>query len=296
MKLWHIVLAVFMAILWGFGFVTSKYAADNMPPLFFLALRFVAVSLILIWFVKIPYGYFKPVLLFAVTMGVGHFGLFYIALQLGVEASTAAIIWQTQIPITVFLAAVILNDRPGFLAIFGIAISFGGVFLLVGEPRHLGNISALGIMLASSAMWAIANIQAKKLTDIEPLTLNAWMSVFSAIVLLVCSIFIESNQLKMYLVADWRLQGSLIYQVVGSTILAYWIWYFLLRRYPVSQITGFMLLVPFFGFLSGIFALGDIISWTTALGGIITLIGVAMIILPKQFRSKRMVASGEKHK
>lgn len=294
MTFWHILLAITMAVLWGFGFVTSKYAADNMSPLFFLALRFIAVSLILVWFVKIPYGHFKPVILFAVSMGVGHFGLFYIALQLGVEASTAAIIWQTQIPITVFLAAVILNDRPGYLAILGIVISFGGVFLLAGEPRHLGNISALGIMLASSAMWAIANIQAKKLTDVEPLALNAWMSVFSAVVLLVCSIFIESNQLESYLVGDWRLHGSLVYQVVGSTILAYWIWYFLLKRYPVSQITGFMLLVPFFGFLSGIFALGDVLTWTTALGGIITLIGVAMIVLPKQIRLKKIFTRQEK--
>ena len=63
MKFWHIFLAVAMAILWGFGFVTSKYAADNMAPLFFLALRFIAVSLILIWFVKIPYGHFKSVIL-----------------------------------------------------------------------------------------------------------------------------------------------------------------------------------------------------------------------------------------
>ena len=294
MTFWHILLEITMAVLWGIGFVTSIYAADNMSPLFFLALRFTAVSLVLVWFVKIPYGHFKPVVLFAVSMGVGHFGLFYIALQLGVEASTAAIIWQTQIPITVFLAAVILNDRPGYLAILGIAISFGGVFLLAGEPRHLGNISALGIMLASSAMWAIANIQAKKLTDVEPLALNAWMSVFSAVVLLVCSIFIESNQLESYLVGDWRLHGSLVYQVVGSTILAYWIWYFLLKRYPVSQITGFMLLVPFFGFLSGIFALGDVLTWTTALGGIITLIGVAMIVLPKQIRLKKIFTRQEK--
>ena len=90
--------------------------------------------------------------------------------------------------------------------------------------------------------------------------------------LLICSLILESDQLVRYWVADWRLHGSLAYQVVASTVMAYWIWYFLLRRYPVSQITGFMLLVPFFGVLSGIFALG----------GAVTLSGVSMIIFAKR--------------
>ena len=137
-------------------------------------------------------------------------------------------------------------------------------------------------MLVSCVMWAVANIQAKKLSDVEPLALNAWMSVFSAIMLLICSLILESGQLERYLVADWRLHGSLFYQVVGSTVLAYWIWYFLLRQHPLSRITGFMLLVPFFGVLSGIFALDEPMTWPTVLGGAITLVGVSLIVLSKR--------------
>lgn len=269
-------------MLWGFGFVTSKYAAVHMSPLFFLALRFIAVSVILVWFVRVPRGRFKAVILFAVSMGAGHFGLFYIALDMGVEASTAAIIWQTQVPLTVLLAALLLNDRPGWIGVLGIVVAFGGVLVLVGEPRHFDNLLAIGLALISCIMWAVANIQAKKLSDVEPLALNAWMSVFSAIILLICSLIFESGQLTRYWVLDWRLHGSLAYQVIGSTVLAYWMWYFLLRRYPVSRITGFMLLVPFFGVVSGIFALGEPITWPTALGGVVTLIGVTMIVLAKR--------------
>lgn len=282
MKPWHILLAVSMAMLWGFGFVTSKYAADHVPPLFFLALRFIAVSLLLVWFVRLPRGRFMTVMLFALSMGAGHFGLFYIALDLGVEASTAAIIWQTQVPMTVLLAALFLNDRPGWVGVLGIVISFSGVFFLVGEPRHFDNLFAIGLALMSSVMWAMANIQAKKLTDVAPLALNAWMSVFSAVMLLICSLLFEQDQITRYWVADWRLHGSLTYQVVASTVIAYWVWYFLLRRYPVSQITGFMLLVPFFGVLSGIFVLSEPITWTTALGGIVTLTGASLIIFTKR--------------
>jgi O-acetylserine/cysteine efflux transporter len=201
---------------------------------------------------------------------------------MGVEASTAAIIWQTQVPMTVVLAALLLGDRPGWIGFFGIVIAFSGVLVLVGEPRHFDNALAIGLMLASCVMWAIANIQAKKLTNVEPLALNAWMSVCSAVMLLICSLILERGQLESFLVADWRLHGSLLYQVVPSTVIAYWIWYFLLSRHPVSRVSGFMLLVPFFGVLAGIFALGEPMTWPTALGGVVTLIGVSMIVLSRR--------------
>jgi len=38
------------------------------------------------------------------------------------------------------------------------------------------------------------------------------------------------------------------------------------------------LLVPFFGVLSGIFALGEPMTWPTALGGVVTLVGVTLIV------------------
>lgn len=286
MKPLHIALALATALLWGFGFVTSKYGADNMPPLFFLALRFILVVLVLIWFVRVPRGRMLSVMIFALTMGAGHFGLFYVGLSLGVEASTAAIIWLTQVPMTVLLAAIFLKDRPGWLAVLGIAIAFVGVIGLVGEPRHMGNIWAICLSVASSVAWAVANIHVKHLTDLEPLALNAWMSVFSAIFMVILSLALETGQFDALMVPDWRLHGSLIYQVVGSTLMAYWAWYYLLRRYAVSKISGYMLLVPFFGVIGGIATLGEPLTIQTAIGGAATLLGVALIVLPRRETEK----------
>ena len=163
----HIAIALGTALLWGFGFVTSKYGADHMPPLFFLALRFTLMALMLLWFVRPPSGRWLAVSLFALTMGAGHFGLFYVALNIGVEASTAAIIWLTQVPLSALLAGLVLRERPGWLALLGIAIAFGGAVLLVGEPRHTGNAVGIALMFGSSIAWAVANVQVKRLTDIS---------------------------------------------------------------------------------------------------------------------------------
>ncbi len=274
----HIPIATGTALLWGFGFVTSKYGADHMPPLFFLAMRFLLMSVMLLWFVRWPSGRAGAVALFACTMGAGHFGLFYIALNLGVEASTAAIIWMAQVPLSVLMAWLFLRERPGWAAAVGIAIAFGGIVLLVGEPRHSSNALGIGLMLGSSILWAVANVQAKRLADIPPLALNAWMSVFAALMLFPLSFGLEEGQIASLLQPDWRLHGSLLYQVVGSTLLAYGAWYYLLARNRIATVAGFMLLVPLFGVLFGVLTLGESLTWHTLGGGAVTLLGVALIL------------------
>ena len=277
----HIAIALGTALLWGFGFVTSKYGADHMPPLFFLALRFTLMALMLLWFVRPPAGRWLAVSLFALTMGAGHFGLFYVALNIGVEASTAAIIWLTQVPLSALLAGIFLRERPGWLALLGIAIAFGGAVLLVGEPRHTGNAMGIALMFGSSIAWAIANVQVKRLTDISPLALNGWMSAISALLLFPLSFALEQGQIASLLQPDWRLHGSLVYQVVGSTLLAYWAWYYLLAHNKVATVAGFMLLVPVVGVIFGVFLLGDPITWQTLVGGAIIVSGVALIVLKR---------------
>ena len=277
----HIAIALGTALLWGFGFVTSKYGADHMPPLFFLALRFTLMALMLLWFVRPPAGRWLAVSLFALTMGAGHFGLFYVALNIGVEASTAAIIWLTQVPLSALLAGIFLRERPGWMALLGIAIAFGGAVLLVGEPRHTGNAVGIALMFGSSIAWAVANVQVKRLTDISPLALNGWMSAISALLLFPLSFALEEGQIASLLQPDWRLHGSLVYQVVGSTLLAYWAWYYLLAHNKVATVAGFMLLVPVVGVIFGVFILGDPITWQTLVGGAIIVSGVALIVLKR---------------
>ena len=154
--------------------------------------------------------------------------------------------------------------------------------VLVGQPRHTGNAAGIGLMFGSSIAWAFANVQVKRLTDISPLALNAWMSALSALLLFPLSLALEEGQIASLLQPDWRLHGSLIYQVVGSTLLAYWAWYYLLAHNKVATVAGFMLLVPITGVIFGVLILDEPLTWQTVLGGLVTLSGVALIVLWRQ--------------
>src|ERR671922_241701 len=77
----QIVCAVAVPFLWGYQFVAIKVGVLEFPPLFFLALRFLAIALLLIPFVKRPTRQqFGPVTAISVFLGGMSFGLFYVGL------------------------------------------------------------------------------------------------------------------------------------------------------------------------------------------------------------------------
>ncbi len=83
----QIVCAVAVPLLWGYQFVAIKVGVLEFPPLFFLALRFLAIALLLVPFVKRPTRrQVAPVAAISVFLGGLNFGLFYVGLGLVREA------------------------------------------------------------------------------------------------------------------------------------------------------------------------------------------------------------------
>src|SRR5579863_1032481 len=138
----QIVFAVAVPLLWGYQFVAIKVGVTEFPPLFFLALRFLAIALLLVPFVERPTRQqFGPVAAISIFLGGLNFGLFYVGLGLG-SGSMSAVAYQLAPPFTVLLAwpllavfalissVLFLGDRMtpklivgGLLAISGVAIT-----------------------------------------------------------------------------------------------------------------------------------------------------------------------------
>src|SRR5438445_10064140 len=80
----QIVCAVAVPLLWGYQFVAIKVGVTEFPPLFFLALRFLAIALLLIPFVIRPRRQqFGPIAVISIFIGGLNFVLVYVGLRLG---------------------------------------------------------------------------------------------------------------------------------------------------------------------------------------------------------------------
>src|SRR4030088_3053280 len=109
----QIVCAVAVPLLWGYQFVAIKVGVMEFPPLFFLALRFLAIALLLIPFVKnSTRQQFGPIAAISIFLGGLNFGLFYVGLGLG-SGSMSAVAYHLPPPIPSRAPGRGLADSPG---------------------------------------------------------------------------------------------------------------------------------------------------------------------------------------
>jgi O-acetylserine/cysteine efflux transporter len=279
-----------VTVVWGFNFAVVKAGLSVMPPIAFVALRFAVVGLMLLPWMRWPQRRFFDLVLLSVILGVVHFSLMFTGMH-GLDVATASIAIQLQVPFAAILAAIFFKETLHWRRLTGMAIAFAGVVLIAGEPRLSGNLLPLFLVIAAACTWASAAIQIKRIGDeVDVLALNGWMALLAAPQLALLSWAVEDGQLTAIAAADWRLWLSVAFQALLVTIFGYSVWYRLMRRFSVNQVMPFTLLVPLFGVLSGVIFFRDQLTLLMLIGGLCTIVGVAIIII----RRPRVIAPSTK--
>lgn len=279
MKTRHILLTLLVILVWGLNFVVAKIGLATFPPLFMIAVRFFLVALLLVWFVPRPRGVlFRQVMVLSLTLGSVHFSLMFVGLA-KVPASVAAIAVQLQVPFAALLAAFLFNDMFGWRRTLGLALSFVGIVVIAGAPEIRGDLVYVSMVLGAALVWAIGNVQVKRLAHIDGNSLNAWISLLAAPQILAVSLLVEDGQLAAVRAAGWQAWGAIAFMAILVTIFGYGVWYAMIDRYSTNQTMPFTLLIPLTGVVSAVAFLGEPMTWSIVLGGLLTMGGVGIILL-----------------
>lgn len=291
MPLYHHIFAVMIAALWGANYVASKIGMAYFPPIFYTFLRFWLSALILLPFLPKPKSsLYKPLMmkkiaLSALVLCIGHMAFILTAMHEGLNIAACVIIVQLGVPFSCLLGVLFLGDKIGRWRMLGLIISFTGVLLITGSPNITEHPTAFLIALGATFAWAVSNIMMKQLPPIGALPLFSLMSLFAIPMLALTTYTLEYDQWRAIHLAPLSAWLGLCYTVACSTIIAYGGWAFLIRRYEVSTIAPYSLLVPVFGIASGAFWYGEMPSQDVIIGGVVIILGVAIITLrrPKIF-------------
>ncbi|SMH62663.1 DMT family transporter [Azospirillum agricola] len=278
MSVQDIGLALVVVLLWGVNFVAAKLALAEFSPLLLMGLRFTLVAALLLPFVRVPWGRLRGILLLSMVLGSVHFPLMFMGIK-GLDAATASVAAQLQVPFSSLMAAIFFKDRLGWRRTLGMVIAFAGVALLAGEPARIENPVPLLLVVTASLAFALGSVQIKRLESVEGFTLNAWMALFAAPQLLTLSLLVEQDQIAAIRNATLVGWGALAFIAVMATIVAYGLWYRLLRLYDVNQTVPYLLLLPAVGVASGVLLLGEPLSWRLVVGGLVTVAGLSLIVL-----------------
>jgi O-acetylserine/cysteine efflux transporter len=280
MKPVDIVLAVFFPIIWGLGFTLAKMAfvTVEFPPILLMAFRFGVAALALVWFVKPPWGSMWRIFWIAVVGVTIQYSLVFTGL-VELDASTAIIVLQLEVPFAALLAAVFFKDHMGWRRSFGMILAFIGVVLIAGQPRLQGNLVPVFLVIGGSFVWAVGQVMIKTLGGrVAGFPLIAWVAIFAAPPLFAASWLFEDGQMKAIATVGWIGWGVVFYMGLVMTALGYAIWYHLIGKYPMNKVVPYLLLVPVAAVVSSMAILGESLSLVEYAGSAIVIGGVAVII------------------
>ncbi|MEE9209410.1 MAG: EamA family transporter, partial [Kiloniellales bacterium] len=211
-----VLMGLAVPLIWGLGVVFAKAAIEHFPPILLMALRFTLTALVLVWFVKPPWRVLRQLAAIAFVSAAIQYSLTFNGLR-GVDASTAVLVLQIEVPFLVLLGAVLLHERVGLRKWLGIAIALAGVGLIAGEPRLGQAWGSLALLVGGAFSWALGQIMVRRLGEIGGLTMIAWVAVFAAPQLFVFSLVFERDHLAAIVSADWVVWSTVVYLGVVMT-------------------------------------------------------------------------------
>ena len=284
-------LALLICLCWAFNFLTSAHALQEIPPFLFTALRMAIVVLLLAAFMRPPPRSQWPRLAgIALFTGVLHFGTSFLALKLAGNLSSPAIVTQTYVPMAVLLAWWWLGERFAWRTGLAIGVSFAGVLVLGFDPMVLDRPVALFVMLGSSLMVAIGTVLMRRLEGVRMIDQVGWTSLMSLPLLLAISALAEPGGFAALGEASWVGWGGAVYSAVFASLLGHGLFFRLVQRHPVAQVTPYLLLTPVFAVLLGIVFWGDRPGPALWIGGAMVLGGVLMIAVRRLQKARPPVA------
>ena len=270
-------------LLWSFAFVASKIGVSDCPPLILLTAR-CALAGILILGISALRGdrwslSWRDVLVFA-ALGVANnalfLGLSYIGLR-SVSAGLAGLIVSANPVFTAVLAALFLGEALTWRKIAGLLLGVSGVSFIVWHRMSVGTDSWHGILLmfASLASIVAGTLLFKLLAPKGSLWIgNGVQNLTAGIVLLPFAFTLSSVS---EILPSARLWGAFAFLVLGGSILAYLLWFHLLKVCGATAASAYHFLMPPLGMLFAWIVLGEHLEIRDLMGIVPVALGIYLV-------------------
>ncbi len=284
----HLALAVAVTMVWGSNFVVVKYALATMSPLTLATLRFTAVLVPLVFFVKRPAASWANLATYGVLIGAGQFGALFVALRADVTPGLASLLMQSQLFFTIGLSRMLTGERVRWYQMAALVPAVAGVIVIMIHTD--GSITALGfgLILVASLSWGGGNIVARAAGQVDMLGYVVWASLFAIPPLLAMTLAIEGWPVIVAGVRGATLStwAVVAWQAVGNTMFGYGVWGWLLARYPAATVSPLALLIPVFGMGASTLVLGEPLQDWKLLAAALVMSGLAFGVLWPRLMSR----------
>ena len=282
-----------VSFFWGTTWLASKEGVKYMPAIQLVAIRqFLGATLYLSYFLfkktTWPKGkqwktiFILSILNFVLSNGLSTWGVKYISSGLG------AIIGAL-VPLWVVIISLFNGEKLVKLSIIGLVVGFAGVCVIFYE--HLSDFLIFdfrfGIIISiiSTLTWAFATLYTKK----KAASFNPYFSL--GIQMFISSIFLfaylgatgSAVSLSSIPMISWI---SIGYLVLFGSVLTFIAFIYALQHLPAEINSIYAYINPIIAVLLGAYVFGEPLTFSIAIGGIITLFGLYLV--NKSFRKSKI--------
>ncbi|MCB8745642.1 EamA family transporter [Rhodoferax sp. U2-2l] len=281
MSLRHFLLALAVVAVWGSNFVVIKLALGQMPPLLFATLRFCVVVFPMVFFLPRPAVPWHNLAGYGLLIGVGQFGLLFVAMNGHISPGLASLVIQVQVFFTIGLAMMLAGETLQRVQWLALALAAGGLGVIVAHTDGSTTLLGLGLVLLAALSWAGGNLVSRAAGRINMVAYVVWSSLFAVPPLALLSLWVEGwSALQAGLQqADATAWAAVAWQAWGNSIFGYAAWGWLLSRYSAATITPMALLVPLFGMGSSAWWLGESLPAWKLIAAALVMTGLALNLL-----------------
>src|ERR1051325_4553877 len=277
--------------IWGSTWLFIKLGLADLPPLTFAGIRFVFASLILTLLILargVRWPRKRNEWLIIATVGLLQFSLNYGLVFWGeqrIPSGLAAVLQSTfpafglviahfYLPEERLTAKKVLGVLLGFL---GVAVIFSDQLTIAGKGALLGSIA----LVLSAFFGSYGNVLVKAYgTQIDPFVLAAGQMICGFSPLLALGIATEGNPFHL----RWTSMAvvSLAYLVIVGSVIAFTLFYWLVRHMDVTNTMLIALVTPVVAVVLGMIVLHEQLNWRLFVGAACIISGIGLIVLRKR--------------
>lgn len=280
-----VVLLVLCCLVWGLNQVAIKVSVAGVSPLLGAGLRsLVAAALVWLWcgirgeplFRRDGTGAYGLLigLLFAAEVALIYWGLAY-------TTASRSVIFLYSAPFFVALGA--HHYIPGerltrrrtaglVLAFVGLCLAFADALYLPSRRELLGDVLELGAGLLWGATTVVVKNGAR--VSLTPPRMLFYQLAVSTVALIGASLALREPGV---VAPTTPVLAALAYQAVIVAFASYLVWFWLLRRYPASDLAPHLFWTPLFGVLAGWALLGDPLSGNLGAAAVLIAVGIYLV-------------------
>src|SRR3954467_15240287 len=273
-------------LLWSFAFVAGKIGVTDCPPLILLAARFSLAGVLILAISAVrrdPWSLsWRDAAVFAV-LGVAnnalYLGLGYTGLQT-VSAGLGGLIVSANPVFTAGLAAAFLGEALTWRKVMGLLLGIAGVGFIVWHRMSVGTDDWHGILFTLASLVSIVGgtILFKVLAPKGSLWVGNGVQNLSAGIVLLPFAFTLADVGDI--VPSMRLVAAFAFLVLGGSILAYLLWFHLLKVCGATAASAYHFLMPPLGMLFAFLVLGEHVEFRDLLGIIPVALGIYLVTRP----------------